>query len=97
MTEREARSKGHEPVPEDPPDPAWTSCPCGYSEMVTPIWRPYLGRKGWVLAWYFGVKCPHHGWASRLLAIKGTRPSFYSIADELMEYGSNGVSENSPF
>ena len=81
MTEEEARTAGHEPIPPDrKPDPAVATCPCGYSEIVLPRWAPYLIWSGWVPAWYFGVKCPQHGWASRLLAIE-SRASFRARRD----------------
>ena len=75
MTESEAQIKGHEPVPEQRPPRARATCPCGYGEMVDPVWSPYLGASGWKLAWYYGVKCPQHGWASRLRVIR-KRPAF---------------------
>jgi hypothetical protein len=74
-TEREVRILMHEPAPEQRPPASRATCPCGYSEVVEPVWAPYLNSHGWKLTWYFGVKCPKHGWASRLKAVPG-RPGY---------------------
>jgi hypothetical protein len=84
MTEEDARTAGGEPVPGQRPDPQVATCPCGYSEVVVPRWMPYQDWAGWNPAWYYGVKCPVHGWSSRLLAIHGRR-TFRAKADDILE------------
>ena len=75
MTEAEARVKMHEPEPTGSAYPRTMQCPCGYTEVCQPEWRPYLKSSGWVPAWCYSLKCPDHGWASKVYGA-GKRPAF---------------------